>query len=57
MYLGPAGIPHHFKISSGQHISVGHIIIAMSMTTTTVGNDGGGYEDFVVIDESRWALG
>ena len=29
----------------------------MSTTTTTVGNDGGGYEDFVVIDESRWALG
>ena len=33
------------------------VIIAMSTTTTTVRNEGGGYEDFVVIDESRWALG
>ena len=29
----------------------------MSTTTTTVRNEGGGYEDFVVIDESRWVLG
>ena len=33
------------------------VIIAMSTTTTTVRNEGGGYEDFVVIDESRWAAG